>query len=410
MKPNLIDRRTALHTLAAAVATTMAAPAFAQKRYDAGASDTEIRVGSILPYSGPASIYGLIGKTHEAYFKMVNEAGGINGRKVVYLSYDDAYSPAKTVEQARKLVESDKVLALFCPLGTATNTAIVKYMNSKQVPHLFLMTGAAKFSDPQAYPWSMGWLPSYVSEARIYAKDILKNRPNAKVAVLYQNDDFGKDYLRGLEEGLGDKAKSVLVARASYEITDPTMDSQVVTLKASGADVLVLAAVSKFVSQAAKKAGELGWMPAKYISNTAISIDTVLKPAGIDNVRGALSAAYMKEPGDPQWNSDPGYMAYVAFMDKYMPGQPKNNQSAVGYGAAVAIAHVLRQAGDELTHANVMKQAASLKDLDVGMTLPGIKANTSASDFRTFEHMQLIQFTGEFWKPIGSVISAAEGS
>ena len=393
--------------MAATLAVLATSPSWAQKAYDAGASDTEIRIGSILPYSGPASIYGLIGKTQEAYFKKINDEGGINGRKIAYLSYDDAYSPAKTVEQARKLVESDKVLALFCPLGTATNTAIVKYMNSKQVPHLFLLSGAAKFADAKTYPWTMAWLPTYVAEGRAYAKDILKKHPNAKIAVLYQNDDFGKDYLKGLEEGLGDKAKAMLVARLPYETTDPTVDSQMVNLKASGADVLVLAAVSKFVTQALRKTGELSWSPAKYISNTAISIDTVLKPAGLDIAKGALSAAYMKEPGDPQWDNDPGYKAYAAFMDKYMPGQPRNNQSAVGYGAAVAIAQVLRQSGDNLTHANVMKQAASLKNLDVGMSLPGITVNTAPGDHAPFKQVQLIEFTGEFWKRSGPVVNTS---
>lgn len=389
---------------AAGLALLAALPAWAQKQYDTGASDTEIRIGSILPYSGPASVYGLIGKTQEAYFKKLNDEGGVNGRKVSYLSYDDAYSPAKTVEQARKLVESDNVLALVSPLGTATNTAIVRYMNSKQVPHLFLLTGAAKFSDPKTYPWTMGFLPTYTAEGRAYAKHILKNRPNARIGVLYQNDDFGKDYVRGLEEALGEKAKSMIVGRASYETTDPTIDSQIVNLKASGADVIVLAAVSKFVTQALRKTGELSWSPAKYISNTAISIDAVLKPAGLDLAKGATSAGYIKEPGDPQWNDDAGYKAYAAFMDKYMPGQPKNNQSAVGYASAVTIAQVLRQSGDNLTRANVMKQAANLKDLDVGMTFPGIKINTSASDYAPFAQVQLIEFTGDFWKRVGPVV------
>jgi branched-chain amino acid transport system substrate-binding protein len=397
-----LSRRT---LVAAGVVLPLAARA--QKRYDAGASDGEIRIGSILPYSGPASIYGLIGKTQEAYFRKINDEGGIRGRKIVYLSYDDAYSPAKTVEQARKLVESDQVLALFCPLGTATNTAIVRYMNAKQVPHLFLLSGAAKFADPKTYPWTMPWLPTYVAEGRAYAKDLLARKPDARIAVLYQNDDFGKDYLKGLEEGLGDKAKAMIVARAPYETTDPTVDSQIVNLKAAGADTLLLAAVSKFVTQALRKAGELSWAPLKYISNTAISIDAVLKPAGLELAKGARSAAYVKEPGDPQWNNDPGYMAYAAFMDKYMAGQPKNNQSAVGYAAAVAIAQVLRQAGDELTHANVMKQAQNLKDLDVGMALPGIKVNTGPGDHAPFEQVQLIEFTGAHWQPTGRVIDTA---
>jgi branched-chain amino acid transport system substrate-binding protein len=395
-----IDRR---DFTIASLATLGGCPAWAQGKYDPGASNSEIRIGSIQPYSGPASLYGLTGTTQEAYFRMINERGGINGRKVTYISYDDGYSPAKTIEQARKLVESDKVLALFCTLGTATNAAIVKYMNSKQVPHLFLLSGAAKFADPKTHPWTMPWMPNYVAEGRAYAKDILKNRPNAKVGVLYQNDDFGRDYLRGLEEALGDKAKSMIVARLPYETTDPTVDSQLVIIKFAGADVLVLAAVSKFVTQALRKTAEMNWSPTRYISNTAISID-VLKPAGLEKVRGALSAAYMKEPGDPQWNDDAGYKVYVDFMDKYMPGQPRNNVTAVAYGAAVAIAQVLRQSGDDLTRVNVMKQAANLKNLDVGMALPGIKVNTGPSDYTPFSEVQLIEFTGEYWKRTGPVI------
>lgn len=399
-----LDRR----TFATASLALLATPTWAQKQYDVGASDTEILIGGILPYSGPASIYGLIGKTQEAYFKMINDQGGINGRKVTYISYDDAYSAAKTVEQARRLVERDKVLAIVSSLGTATNTAIVRYMNSRKVPHLYLLTGAAKFADPKTYPWTMGWLPTYVAEGRAYARDILAKNPNAKIAILYQNDDFGKDYIQGMEDVLGDKRKSMIVARVPYETTDPTVDSQMVTLKASGADVLVLAAVSKFVTQALRKAGEMSWTPAKYISNTAISIDAVLKPAGLELAKGALSAAYLKEPGDPQWDDDPGYKQYLAFMDKYMPGQPKNNQSATGYSSAIGIAQTLRQAGDNLTRANVMKQAASLKNLDVGLTLPGILANTGPNDYAPFEQVQLIEFTGAHWQRVGSIINTGQ--
>ena len=394
-------------TFTTASLAALALPAMAQKKYDAGASDTEIRIGNIMPYSGPASIFGAVGKTQEAYFKMLNEQGGINGRKVIYLSYDDAYSPAKTVEHARKLVESDRVLALFCSLGTATNTAIVKYMNSKRVPHLFLLTGATKFSDPKTYPWTMPLLPTYEAEGRAYAKDILKNHPTAKIAALYQNDDFGKDYLRGLEEGLGNKTKNMTVARAPYEATDPTVDSQIVTLKASGADVNLLASVAKFTTQALRKMGELSWSPTRYLSNTSVSIDAVLKPAGLDVAKGSLSIGYIVEPADPQWANEPGFKAYVAFMDKYLPSGPKDSQSAIGYAAAQLIAHVLRQAGDNLTHSNVMSQATNIKDFDPGVVYPGIRVNTSPTKYSPFSQVQLIEFSGEAWKRAGPIVDTS---
>jgi branched-chain amino acid transport system substrate-binding protein len=391
---------------AAATLVAVASPALAQKKYDPGASDTEIKVGNTNPYSGPASAYGLIGKTIDAYFKKVNAEGGINGRKINFISYDDGYSPPKAVEQVRKLVESDEVLLVFQPLGTPSNTAIQKYMNSKKVPQLFVATGATKWGDPQHFPWTMGWQPTYQAEGQIYAKYILKTHPNAKIGILFQNDDYGKDYVKGLKDGLGDKAKSMIVSELPYEATDPTVDSQIVNLKGSGADVFFNVTTPKFAAQAIKKAHEIGWKPVHLLNNVSNSVGSVLKPAGFDASKDVLSTGYLKDPTDPTWNNDAGKKEWLAFMDKYFPDGDKTSSFTVyGYTVAQTLAQVLKQCGDELTRANVMKHAANLKDLELPMLLPGIKINTSAKDFYPIEQMQMQKFNGERWELFGPVIS-----
>jgi len=391
---------------AAATLVAIASPALAQKKYDAGATDTEIKVGNTNPYSGPASAYGLIGKTIDAYFKKVNAEGGINGRKINFISYDDGYSPPKAVEQVRKLVESDEVLLVFQPLGTPSNTAIQKYMNSKKVPQLFVATGATKWGDPKGNPWTMGWQPTYQAEGQIYAKYILKTHPNAKIAILFQNDDYGKDYVKGLKDGLGDKAKSMIVSELPYEPADPTVDSQIVSLKNSGADVFFNVTTPKFAAQAIKKAHEIGWKPVQLLNNVSNSVGSVLKPAGFEASKDVLSTGYLKDPTDPTWNNDAGKKEWLAFMDKYFPDGDKTSSFTVyGYTVAQTLAQVLKQCGDDLTRANVMKQAANLKNLDLPMLLPGIKINTSATDFYPIEQMQMQKFTGERWELFGEVIS-----
>jgi len=384
--------------------------ALAQKKYDTGATDTEIKIGNIIPYSGPASAYGTVGKAMEGYFRKVNDEGGINGRKINFISYDDAYSPPKAVEQTRKLVESDEVLAVFGALGTPSNSAIQKYMNAKKIPHLFLATGATKWNNPTGFPWTMGWLPSYQSEARIYAKYLLKEKPNAKIAVLYQNDDFGKDYLKGVQDGLGDK-KSMIVAEESYELSEPTIDSHIVKLKALNPDVLLIFTTPKFGAQTVKKAGELAWKPVMIISNVSASIATVMKPAGFDNAQGVISAAYAKDTSDPQWDNDPGMKEYKAFLAKYVPEANVADSSAVtGYNMAQTMAAVLKQCGDNLTRENVMKQAASINGLQQGGMLPGVLIKTSATDFAPIEQLQLMRFKGERWELFGEVLNGEASS
>jgi branched-chain amino acid transport system substrate-binding protein len=397
---------------AAATLIAVASPALAQKKYDPGASDTEIKIGNTNPYSGPASAYGLIGKTIDAYFKKVNAEGGINGRKINFISYDDGYSPPKAVEQVRKLVESDEVLLVFQPLGTPSNTAIQKYMNSKKVPQLFVATGATKWGDPQHFPWTMGWQPTYQAEGQIYAKYIMKTHPNAKIAILFQNDDYGKDYVKGLKDGLGDKAKTMIVSELPYEPADPTVDSQIVSLKNSGADVFFNVTTPKFAAQAIKKAHEIGWKPVHLLNNVSNSVGSVLKPAGFEASKDVLSTGYLKDPTDPTWDNDAGKKEWLAFMDKYFPDGDKTSSFTVyGYTVAQTLAQVLKQAGDNLTRENVMKQAASLKDLAQPMLLPGITINTSAKDFYPIEQMQMQKFNGERWELFGPVISGSgEGS
>jgi ABC-type branched-subunit amino acid transport system substrate-binding protein len=383
--------------------------ALAQKKYDTGATDTEIKIGNIIPYSGPASAYGSVGKAMAAYFKRINDEGGINGRKINFISYDDAYSPPKAVEQTRKLVESDEVLAVFGALGTPSNTAIQKYLNAKKVPQLFLATGATKWNDPKGFPWTMGWLPSYQSEGRIYAKYLLKEKPDAKIAVFYQNDDFGKDYLKGLQDGLGAK-KSMIVAEESYELSEPSVDSHIVKLKATGADVLVIFTTPKFGAQTIKKVGELNWKPMQIIANVSASTANVMKPAGVDFAQGVISATYAKDATDPQWNDDPGMKDFKALLAKYAPEVNIADSSALtGYNMAQTMAAVLKQCGDDLTRANVMKQAASINGLQQQGLLPGILIKTSATDFSPIEQLQLMRFKGERWELFGGVIDGESG-
>ncbi|KWV48780.1 branched-chain amino acid ABC transporter substrate-binding protein [Bradyrhizobium macuxiense] len=398
--------RIAAVSAAVAAFAASSTAAFAQKKYDTGASDTEIKIGNIMPYSGPASAYGVIGKTEEAYFKMINDQGGINGRKVKYISYDDAYSPPKAVEQVRKLVESDEVLVVFNPLGTPSNTAIQKYLNSKKIPQLFVATGATKWNDPKNFPWTIGWQPSYQSEAQIYAKWLTKEKPDAKVAILYQNDDFGKDYLKGTKDGFGAKAASSIIMEESYEVSEPSIDGHIVKIKAANPDVLLIYTTPKFGAQTIKKTAELGWKPLQIITNVSISVGSVMQPAGFENAQGVLSAAYAKDGSDPQWANDPGMKKWNAFLDKYMPGVDKTDNGVVyGYGAAQTLAKVLEMCGDDLTRANVMKQAASLKDFTPDTLLPGVKINTSATDFAPIAQLQMQRFKGQKWELFGETIS-----
>ena len=403
--------RFAIASLAAfAVIAATSSSALAQKKYDIGATDTEIKIGNIMPYSGPASAYGVIGKTEEAYFKKINAEGGINGRKITFVSYDDAYSSPKTVEQARKLVESDEVLLIFNSLGTAMNSAIQKYLNTKKVPQLFVATGATKWNDPKEFPWTMGWQPNYQSETQIYAKVILKQTPNAKIAVMYQNDDYGKDYLKGLKDGLGAKAASMIVAEESYETSEPTIDTHIVKLKSTNADVFINVASPKFAAQAIKKMAEIGWKPIHYLNNVSGSIGGVITPAGIENAQGIISSAYLKDPTDPQWKTDAGMKAWNEFLDKYFPEANRTDASVIyGYTVAQTLAHVLKQCGDNLTRENVMKQAASIKDLELGGLLPGVKVNTSATDFAPLSQLQLMKLQGNTWERFGEILSADVG-
>jgi len=389
-----------------ALCTAMTGEALAQKKYDSGASDSEIKIGNIMPYSGPASAYAVIGKAEEAYFNKINAEGGINGRKIRFISYDDAYSPPKTVEQARKLVESDGVLLIFGSLGTSTNGAIRKYMNEKKVPQLFVASGASKWNDPKQYPWTMGWQPSYASEARIYAKYIMKEKPDAKIAVLYQNDDFGKDYLKGLKDGLGSKA-SMIVLEDGYDTSEPAIDEHVVKLKASGADVFISITTPKFAAQAIKKAAEINWHPVHIISNVSASVGGVLEPAGIEISQGILSASYTKDGSDPQWNADDGMKRFYNFLAQFDPKANKLDAGVVfGYAAAQTMVKVLQMCGDDLTRENVMRQAASLKDFAPDTLLPGITINTAPDNFAPIEQLQMMRFKGRKWELFGDIISS----
>ncbi len=394
-------------SLAAAVALA-AGPAAAQKKYGPGVTDKEIKIGNTNPYSGPASAYGSIGKALQAYFDMVNAKGGVNGRKIVFVSLDDGYSPPKTVEQARKLVERERVLLIFQSLGTPTNSAIHRYMNKRKVPQLFVATGATKWAQPKKYPWTMGWQPNYQTEGQIYAKYILENVKDPKIAVLYQNDDYGKDYLHGLREGLGDKADKLIVSALPYEVTSPTVDAQIVQLKNSGANVFVNVTTPKFAAQAIKKVADLGWKPVHLLNNVSTSPSRVLKPAGLEKSVGIISTAYIKEPTDPQWKDDADYKEWLAWMKKYHPkASLANTFNVYAYSVAATLVKVLEQAGDNLTRENVMKQAANLKGVRVPMLLPGITITTGPGDYRPIEQMQLMKFNGKSWELFGKVIDAS---
>jgi branched-chain amino acid transport system substrate-binding protein len=407
---SFVARRLAAFSTAMILLAAFGSSALAQKKYDTGATDTEIKIGNITPYSGPASAWGVIGKTEAAYFRKINAEGGINGRKITFISYDDAYSAPKTVEQARKLVESDEVFLIFNSLGTANNAAIQKYMNAKKVPQLFVATGATRWNDPQNFPWTMGFQLSYQSEARVYAKYILNEKPHARIAVLYQNDDYGKDYLKGLKDGLGDKAASMIVAEDAYDVAEPTIDSHVVKMKSLNADVFVDITGPKFAAQAIRKAAEIGWKPLHFLNGISSSIGAVIKPAGFENAQGIISVAALMDPLDPQWKDDPGMKAFDDFLAKDFPeGNRADGLVIAAYNVAQALVHVLKQCGNNLTRENVMRQAAMLKDFRTTNLLPGITINTSPNDFAPIKQMQLRRFNGERWELFGPVLSSEIG-
>jgi branched-chain amino acid transport system substrate-binding protein len=394
-------------TISTIVAAALSTAAFAQKKYDVGATDTEIRIGNIVAYSGPVSSLGVIAKIEDAYFRKINDEGGINGRKIKFISYDDAYSPPKSVEQARKLVESDEVLLIFNPVGTPSNVAIQKYLNARKVPQLFVGSGATRWNDPGGFPWTMGWQPNYQNEGRIYAKYLLTEKPDARIAILYQNDDLGKDYLKGLKDGLGQKA-SMIVAEEGYETSEPTVDSHIVNLKSSGADVFVSVALTKVAAQSIRKVAEMGWSPLFILSSIGSSIGTVIQPVGFDKAQGLISTAYLKDSSDPQWNDDEGMRKFYGFLAEYAPDANKADFFVVyGYAVAQTMAKVLQQCGDDLTRENVMKQAATLTNFTPDVLLPGISINTSAADFAPIKQMQMIRLKGEKWELFGDVISGS---
>jgi branched-chain amino acid transport system substrate-binding protein len=387
------------------IAAFGAGNAFAEKRYGPGATDSEIKIGQTMPYSGPASAYATTGRAHAAYFAKINAEGGIHGRKIKLISLDDGYSPPKTVEQMRKLVEQEQALFIFSSFGTPPNIAVAKYLNARKVPHLFVASGASQFGDFKSFPWSMGWRANYVTEGQIYAKYVLKNHPNARIAVMYQHDDVGKDYLEGLRRGFGGKTDQMIVATASFEISDPTVDSQIVTLKGSGADVLFIFSTPKAAAQAIRKAYDIGWRPLQFVGNPAASIATVLRPAGLEKSVGIISATFMKDPTDSAWRNDTGLKDWLAFMKEYYPeGDIADPYNVYAYCLAQTIVHVLKQAGDDLTRENVMRQAQSLNSFELPMLLPGIKIDTGPSDYQPIEQMQLQRFDGTHWVLFGDVL------
>jgi ABC-type branched-subunit amino acid transport system substrate-binding protein len=404
---NAMKNRVVSWVATAALAVALAASqASAQKKYGPGVTDTEIKIGQTVPFSGPISAYATIGKVQAAYMRMVNDEGGVNGRKIRLIQYDDAYSPPKTVEQVRKLVESDEVLLTFQLIGTPPNAAVQKYLNVKKVPQLFAATGATRFSDPKKYPWTIGFNPSYFVEGRIYGQYILKDHPDARIGVLYQNDDVGKDYLKGLKSGLGAKASKMIVAEAAYEVSDPTVDSQILKLRAAGATLLFSAATPKQAAQAIRKTFEIGWKPVHILDINATSVGAVLQPAGLEASKGIISTNYGKDPLDPQWKDDPGMKKYFAFMAKYYPeGDENSNFNSYGYSTAQLLVRVLKQCGDDLTRANVMNQAANLKDVSLDLLLPDIRINTAPDDYRVNKQMQMMRFNGQRWELFGPVIS-----
>ena len=407
---SFVARRLAAFYTAIILLAASEGSALAQKKYDTGATDTEIKIGNIMPYSGPLSAYGVIGLTEAAYFRKINAEGGINGRKINFISYDDSFSPSKTVEQARKLVESDEVLLIFQSLGTVTNAAIQKYMNTKKVPQLFVSTGAARWNDPQNFPWTMGWQPNFQNEARIYAKYILKERPDARIGILYQNDDFGKDYLKGLKDGLGAKAASLIVAEDAYDVTEPTIDSHVIKIKSQNVDVFVDITTPKFAAQTIRKVAEIGWKPLHILSGVSPSVGVVMKPAGLDASQGIISSAYVKDPTDPQWKNDPGMKRWNEFLDGYYKDANRADGAIVyAYAVAQTLEHVLKACGDNLTRENVMKQAAEMRDLELDGLLPGIKINTSPTDFAPISQVQMMRFKGDTWERFGDIIDGDVG-
>ena len=402
------DLRFAVPAAALAAIALAVSPAAAADMNGPGVTKTQITLGQTMPYSGPASAYGAIGKAEAAYFQMINDEGGINGRKIKLISLDDGYSPPKTVEQTRKLVEEDHVLAAYSGLGTPTSTAVHKYLNHKKVPQLFLATGATKWGNYKQFPWTMGWQPTYQGEGKIYAHYILKNMPNAKIAILYQNDDYGKDYLKGFTDGLGAAGKKMIISEVTYETSDPTVDSQIVTLKGSGADVFFDVTTPKFAAQAIRKVFDSGWKATHFLNNVSASVGAVLKPAGLEKSQGIISANYMKDPSDPQWQKDDDYKAFMAWMKKYDPNaDPSDTFNVYGYMNAQTMVQVLKQCGNDLSRANVMKQAANLKNFHPGMLLPGININTSPTDYYPIEEEQLIKFEGTRFVPFGEILSSA---
>jgi ABC-type branched-subunit amino acid transport system substrate-binding protein len=401
-----MPQHTSVGALASAALLLCALPALAQKHYGPGVTDTEIKIGQTMPYSGPLSAYGTIGRAEAAYFAMINERGGINSRKIRLVSLDDAFSPPKTVEQIRKLVEEEQVLLLFQTLGTPTNTAIHKYVNQKKVPHLFLATGATKWGDPRNYPWTMGWQPTYQHEAHIFARYILQSIPNARVAILYQNDDFGRDYLKGLRDTLGDKAGQLIVREVSYEPSDPTVDSQIVALESSGANTLITLAAPKAAAQAIRKVAGLGWKPTHLLTSVSTSVESVLKSAGLESAKGIISVGYVRDPSDPQYKGDKAVEEYFAWIRKYYPeGNPNDALNSYAYSAAQTLVHVLRQCGDDLTRENVMRQAADIRGLELPMLFPGIRIDTGPEDYYPIEQAQMMRFDGQRWVTFGEVVS-----
>jgi branched-chain amino acid transport system substrate-binding protein len=400
----MITRRTFLQSSAAAAA--FAASAGSARAADTpGITATEIKIGQTMPYSGPASAYGVIGRTEAAYFKMINEQGGINGRKINLISLDDGYSPPKTVEQVRRLVEEDQVAFLFQTLGTPPNTAIRPYCNEHKVPQLFVATGAAKWNDPKHFPWTIGYNPSYETEARIYAKHILATKPDAKIAVLYANDDFGKDYIVGFKEGLGASHAGMIVKEATYENSEPTVDSQVVTLQGSGADLFFIVATPKIAAQAVRKSFDLGWNATRYITNVSVSIATVLKPAGLDKSKGLITGGYVIDVTDPRYKDEPGLKAWKDFTTKYMSATDFIDvNAAYAFGAAATMIQVLKQCGNDLSRENVMKEAANLKKFAAPLLIPGITINTSPDNFAPIRQLQLLTFNGTSWEPFGEIL------
>jgi branched-chain amino acid transport system substrate-binding protein len=393
--------------IAALLLVFAGAPALAQKQYGPGVTDTEIKIGNTGPYSGPASAYSAGAISQAAYYAMVNDQGGVNGRKIKFISLDDAYSPPKTVEQIRRLIESDEVLFLVNPIGTAPNSAVVKYINQKHVPHLFVGSGATMFNDPEHYPWTMSWTPHYASEGEIYARYILSTKPDAKIGILWQNDDLGRDYLLGFKRALGDKAASMIVASLTYNSTDPTVDSQVVSLKSAGANVFLMATIPKFSAQAIRKAYDIDWHPLKIVVSIGSSIAGAIRPAGFEAAKGVVSAAYQKDPADPQWRDDPEMKAWNAWMDRYNPRVDKSDYYApYGYNIGAAVVELLKQCGDDLTRENIMKHASNLDNVELPMLLPGIRLKTTPTDLRPIKQMRLVRFNGERYVLFSDVIAS----